>query len=62
MKKPSGGVASFGMGRIVIIGKGIGKESLRGAERRGNLVRLLPFVRNDTPFDNDFFKPFTKVF
>jgi hypothetical protein len=50
LKKPSGGVASSGMGRIVIIGKGIGKESLRGAEQRGNLLRLLPFVRNDDSF------------
>jgi len=24
-------------------------------------MRLLPFVRNDTPFDTDFFKPFTKA-
>ena len=61
LKKPSGGVASFGMGRIVIIGKGIGKESLRGAERRGNLVRLLHFVRNDDSFYNHLFKSFTIV-
>ena len=61
LKKPSGGVASSGMGRIVIIGKGIGKESVRGAERCGNLVRLLSFVRNDDSFYDHLFKSFTII-
>jgi hypothetical protein len=31
-----------------IIGNGIEKLALRGAKRRGNLIRLLHFVRNGT--------------
>jgi hypothetical protein len=44
-----------------VIGNGIGKGSLRGAERRGNLMRLLHFVRNDDPFCDHLFKSFTIV-
>lgn len=33
-----------------------------GAERRGNLMRSLHFVRNDDSFYDYLFKPFTIIF
>ena len=36
-------------------------QSLRGAKRRGNLMRMLPFVRNDIRFNVNLFKAFTIV-
>jgi hypothetical protein len=38
---------------------GLRKQSLPGAERRGNLLRLLRFVRHDAAFYDNLFKPFT---
>ncbi|OGP88177.1 MAG: hypothetical protein A2156_03720 [Deltaproteobacteria bacterium RBG_16_48_10] len=44
-----------------VIVNGLRKESLRGAQRRGNLMRLLHFVRNDTSLDGYLFRSFTII-
>jgi hypothetical protein len=45
---------------VLIIVNVLMKESLRGAKRRGNLIRLLPYVRNDHFYDT-LLKPPTIV-
>ncbi len=49
------------MGERRSVVNAIEKLSLRGATRRGNLLRLLHFVRNDTLRNVNLFKAFTTI-
>jgi hypothetical protein len=60
VKIPSAALDSERIG-LPFIGNGTGKESWRGAERRGNLMRLLHFVRNDDSLYDHFFMPFPLI-